>query len=146
MNYALKVNKLQEFDEDLYEDAVYELIRCLGRFDESRGVKWTTYAVRSIVLYVRREKARRQKASALTASEDATFYRVEDAKDMDAEITSQWVVEDLFANLTAEQKEVARLKYQGYNNNEIKRNLGISSTKLNRILQEVRRKAQKLHD
>lgn len=140
VKYALQVNKIQDYDEDLYQSAVLELIKCLGRFDESRGVKWTTFAVRSIVLYVRREKTKGHNENQISLS-DNSLYKVEDITDYDNDVTWKWIAEDLFSVLTEKEKEIALLRLKGYTRAEIRKELNLSRRALDTIYKHIREKA-----
>ena len=41
------------FDEDYFQQGVLELIRCVDRFDDTKGIKFSTYAVKNIKLYLK---------------------------------------------------------------------------------------------
>lgn len=51
------------FDEDLRQEAYLHLCRCVTRFDESRGIKWDTYAYSSLFLHIKKINGRKWRDS-----------------------------------------------------------------------------------
>lgn len=67
---TFSLNKLGvAFDEDYFQQGVLELIRCVDRFDEKKGIKFSTYAVKNIKLflkeYIARDKVLRPKRTGI---------------------------------------------------------------------------------
>ena len=67
---TFSLNKLGvAFDEDYFQQGVLELIRCVDRFDEKKGIKFSTYAVKNIKLflkeYIVRDKVLRPKRTGI---------------------------------------------------------------------------------
>ena len=67
---TFSLNKLGvAFDKDYFQQGVLELIRCDDRFDEKKGIKFSTYAVKNIKLflkeYIARDKVLRPKRTGI---------------------------------------------------------------------------------
>lgn len=67
---TFSLNKLGvAFDEDYFQQGVLELIRCVDRFDEKKGIKFSTYAIKNIKLflkeYIARDKVLRPKRTGI---------------------------------------------------------------------------------
>nr|CAI9751042.1 RNA polymerase sigma factor [Caudoviricetes sp.] len=67
---TFSLNKLGvAFDEDYFQQGVLELIRCVDKFDEKKGIKFSTYAVKNIKLflkeYIARDKVLRPKRTGI---------------------------------------------------------------------------------
>ena len=67
---TFSLNKLGvAFEEDYFQQGVLELIRCVDRFDEKKGIKFSTYAVKNIKLflkeYIARDKVLRPKRTGI---------------------------------------------------------------------------------
>ena len=67
---TFSLNKLGVvFDEDYFQQGVLELIRCVDRFDEKKGIKFSTYADKNIKLflkeYIARDKVLRPKRTGI---------------------------------------------------------------------------------
>lgn len=43
----------KDFNEDYFQQGILELIRCVNNFDESKGIAFSTYAVKNIKLYLK---------------------------------------------------------------------------------------------
>ena len=55
VDVALAKQNMQD-DEDMRQEALLYLCKCLERFDKSKGVKWTTYAFKSVYLFLKKRK------------------------------------------------------------------------------------------
>ena len=51
------------YDEDLRQEAYLHLCKCVVRFDESRGIKWDTYAYSSLFLHIKKINGRKWRDS-----------------------------------------------------------------------------------
>lgn len=52
VNYSLQLLGVK-YNEDYFQQGVLELIRCVDNFDESRGIKFSTYAINNIKWYLK---------------------------------------------------------------------------------------------
>lgn len=64
------------YDEDLRQEAYLHLCRCVVRFDESRGIKWDTYAYSSLFLHIKKINGRKWRDS----KRDETLRKSLDSK------------------------------------------------------------------
>lgn len=116
VNTVLKDLGLQQ-DEDLRQDANLYLCRCLERFNPSHNVKWTTYAYKNILMFVKRKSQITIPTIDFTSFADNTSDYIV-ARPTCPQITFG-MLRGLLKNCTAEECQIVFLKYKGYKTYEI---------------------------
>lgn len=126
VNSALK--KLGfSYDEDLRQQAILYMCRCRMRFDESRNVKWTTYAYSNIYMYLKRTlKARFEKEK----KKHDFLIKVQPDVSMDIidEYTDKIDIENIKSICNEKERMILELRLQGKTYSQISVILNISET------------------
>lgn len=123
VNSVLKKQGI-EANADMRQLAEICLIESISRFDESKGVKWTTYAYKTVFLYIKRTYARDcKRENRLVSIEE---IRVKgDSVHLTGEIErisdeKSELVQLALKTLTPLERRILSLKTQGYKQQEIK--------------------------
>lgn len=142
VNLALKKQGLSR-DNDLRQSAMLYLCRCLERFDETLGIKWSTYAFKSVYLYIRRTNAKQLKHQEyLLDSQEIEKIGAErlEADDFD----NHMKIREIRAVCTPKEREVLDLKLKGYKGNEIYKILKRSNMTVGIQWSSIKQKAREL--
>lgn len=144
VNTALKRQGLQA-DEDLRQSAILYMCKCLERFDPSKDIKWTTYAYKSVFLFIRRTHGKEMKKRSIFIDDDI-FNIVEpvsfplDEPIMFNEI--KHIIDSIKAVCSPEESQIIELKRQGYKVVEISSIMKCSTSKINGCMQSIKEKAR----
>lgn len=147
VNTALKKQGLQA-DEDLRQSAILYMCECIERFDPSQEVKWTTFAYKSVYLYIQRQHKKEMLYKSRLLPDDM-FYVVERREDEKAveRYYEQMEVDSLLGDIkgqcTREERLVIDLKTIGLKSSEISDILGCCKSKTNGLIQSIKEKAQR---
>lgn len=136
VNDVLKDLGLQG-NEDLRQEANLYLCRCLERFNPSYNTKWTTYAYKNILMFVK--LLNKRQATKQARCIDFTSY----ADNMDDLVIAkpQQVLDiTILKKCTPEEKDILRLRYLGYRLQEIGAMYGCSRQYVSQKLAEIRQK------
>ena len=129
-------------DEDLRQDTVLYMCKCLERYDETRGVKWSTYAYKSLYLYSMRVRYKREQREAFLVKDDLQSAAKIIAKN-NAESENGRV---LYAHICASCDELCRavlnLKLQGFTGAEIRELLNLPAAKYKALIREIKKIAE----
>ena len=149
------------FNEDYFQQGVLELIRCVNNYNEKKGTKFSTYAVKNIKLYLKeyiaRDKVLKPKRYGGTAniyappcdSLEKVIYNAQgnDIKLLDVisyegnknmEVDKDEFMWDLQLLVTQNHLNALLLTYRdGYNRKQISEKLKISSIEIKRLLDEA---------
>lgn len=137
VNTVLKELNLT-FDEDLRQSAILCMIESVSRFDESRGVKWTTYAFATVKLFTYRELRKTQEYNAVFVLSGEDSERASDEND------SAYIYSAIIDECDEEEKQIIELMYLGYKQYEIADRLKKSEYKVCKTVRSIRRKAKKV--
>lgn len=124
-------------DEDLRQQALLYMCRCRLRFDETRGVKWTTYAYSNLYLYLKRvlkdayEKQRKQEEQLKMITDVAT---VDDKTD---EISDKAMVETIKGLCSGIEREIIDLRLAGKTYAEISAIINYSETLVSKKMRHI---------
>lgn len=138
VNTVLKKLGLQT-DDDMRQTALLYMCSCIQRFDNTRGVKWSTFAYKSIYLYVVREKQTQRKKDAQLVEESKMFY-MSDNYETQYKLDNSCQIQSIISPCTSLEKQVATLLSQGYTINEIATALKTGETKVRHIKKSLRYK------
>lgn len=147
VNTALKKQGLQA-DEDLRQSAILYMCECIQRFDPTQQVKWTTFAYKSVYLYIQRQHKKEMVYNSRLLPEEM-FYVVEKREDEKAveqyyeQSEIDLLMGELKSQCTKEERIVLELKSIGLRGSEINEVLGCSKSKTNGLIQSIKEKAQK---
>lgn len=146
VNTALKRQGLQA-DEDLRQSAILYMCKCLERFNPSKDIKWTTYAYKSVFLFIRRTHSKEVKKRAMFIDDDI-FNLVEPATSPPDEPTmvneSKYIIDSIKAVCSPEENQIIELKRQGYKVVEISSIMECSTSKINGCMQSIKEKAREM--
>ena len=148
VNTALKKQGLQA-DEDLRQSAILYMCKCLERFDPTKKIKWTTYAYKSVFLFIKRTHGKEMKKKSMIVDDDVcNFTRnepiiqpIEEQYEMS---DSSYRLDRIRAVCSAEEKRVIDLKLQGYKVVEISALMRCSTSKINGCMQSIKEKAREI--
>lgn len=135
VNTALKKQGLSN-DIDLRQSAILYMCECLLRYDVTRNAKWTTYAYKSVYLYIKRVHAKEQRKMLQIADMDV-FEVAENVADNSLDMNVQEIIQN---------NEVLRLKYEGYTKKEISQITGISIREVRRHFSIYKEKERNLDE
>lgn len=127
-------------DEDLRQDAMYYLCKCISRFDPEQGTKWTTYAYKNVMMYVKSTKKRQMQKQ--IHSIDFTSF-ADNTADLVISRQQPKVSLTFLNQCNAEERNILRLRYLGYKVHEIGAMYGCSRQYVSQRLKEIREKLLK---
>lgn len=131
-------------NNDMRQQARLYICKLVSRFDASKGVKWSTYAYKSIYFHIKwRLKVEQRKNFDTMAKCD--YYEVCDTSF--GEISSEQLerqekVKGLLQKCNAEERQVAILIMQGYNHREIEKIIKKSRVKVVEIIKKIKEKGK----
>ena len=136
VNTALKRQGLS-CNEDLRQSAILYMCECLLRYDPTKGIKWTTFAYKNVYLYIKRTYKKEHKRTQYECDDDLMLIGepIEPKQDV-------FIVEDIMALCTPNEKKILMLKLQGYKHGEISIKLHCSISKINNYMQSIRAKTR----
>lgn len=126
------VNRLKPNDEDLFQSIYLYLCKCVERFDEGRGVKWSTYAFKSAYYYGLMYLKQEARAQCQELGEDIIAD-----EDIEEDIDLKELISGLMRRLTFIQQKIVKLKYEGYKHDEIRKILGIGKNSYFREVKDI---------
>lgn len=140
INSALKKQDLGN-NEDLRQDAVLYMCKCIQRFDASKNVKWTTYAYRNIYFYIK-ERVKNLRKKGLESCNKVDIVEFTEVVDEDWELkeANRERIKMLKEKCTSDEKMVMSLIMQGYKINELPKMLGKSRENIRQIELSIREK------
>lgn len=146
VNTALKRQGLQA-DEDLRQSAILYMCKCLERFDPSQDIMWTTYAYKSVFLFIRRTHAKEMRKKARVIDDDI-FNLIEPVSSPIEEPMmfneSKHIIDNIKAVCSPEESQIIELKRQGYKVVEISQIMQCSTSKINGCMQSIKEKAKEI--
>lgn len=137
---------ISQHGDDLKQEGLIGLWKASERFDESRGNKFTSYAVSLIrgymliyieTVYRSKRKGEKLQFVSLDAEyfKDVTFHAAIPTKGEEDEL---WILTD--NRLTEEERKLVRLIYEGYTQKEIAGLLGIKQPTVSRRILLIKEK------
>lgn len=144
VNTALKDQNLQG-NEDLKQDAILYMCKCLLNFDETKGVKWNTYAYKSVYLYIKRKHARQVLESSRVAYLDQNPPKADEeqkVKDV-KQFLRGFKIKHILYHCNEREREVVMLKLQGYTAKQIANKLGVSYFVIQNIFWRIKARLRK---
>lgn len=150
VNTILKEQNLQG-NEDLKQDAILYMCKCIENFDESKGIKWTTYAYKNVSLYVKRKNLRDVRHNGVIELE---INQIQDFKERHISRSQEFMVKYKIKNIlyhcNEREKQVVLYKLQGYTTKQIADKMELPTTTIWdmfwRIKQRVRNMAHENED
>lgn len=136
--------------EELFSAGMEGLWHAIERFDETRGLQFSTYAYRCIYGYMQNvvRVVKRERRIPVAWSLDAKLPGTDELIGADLIGYEDGHPELLLAELarvcTPREWQVLQLSYQGYTTREIGRKLGISAYRVYELLCSVRTKARRI--
>lgn len=146
VNTALKRQGLQA-DEDLRQLAILYMCKCLERFDPTKDIKWTTYAYKSVFLYIKRTHCKEMKKRSMFVDDDIfspNKQMVQYIQEPPTIDDTAYRLENIRAVCNEEENRVLDLKLQGYKVVEISALMKCSPSKINGCMQSIKQKAREL--
>ncbi|WPZ17831.1 sigma-70 family RNA polymerase sigma factor [Geobacillus subterraneus] len=129
---------------DLWQEASLAFVQAYRKYDPTRGVMFSTYAVRTITFYLLKyiERSYRKKVVSVSLdvpADEKERHSILDVIGREGDYTGI-DVREFVETLTPDEKEVLRLTAAGIIQTEIGRRIGANQVKVSRILKQVRRK------
>lgn len=146
VNTALKRQGLQA-DEDLRQSAILYMCKCLESFDPTKSIKWTTYAYKSVFLFIRRTHKKEMSRTARLIADDVFDIKEPLKLPLEQplmENRGKYRVEQIKAVLTPKERGIIDLKLQGYKFAEIGEVMGWSISKVNNCMRTIKEKAREV--
>lgn len=150
VNTALKRQGLSN-DDDLRQDAMLYLCEIIQRFDESKGIKWTTYAYKSIYFYIKRIQKRKKKLKNREIDDEILDCDNEIYETLPSDETimiNDNDCSDKFELLkefcSDEEKKILSMRLKGYRLVEIANELNYSVSTVNNRLRNIKETAKEL--
>lgn len=139
VNDALKKLNLQH-DNDLRQDMILYMCKCLERFDATKGAKWETYAYKNIYFRIKRLRQLRY-----NKTNNVVLIYEETALDLlERPTESEVELEEYIDRINREcnEHELLLIRYvsQGFTHQQIADKLGYSCTKVNKEIGDLRKK------
>lgn len=131
----------QSGDEDLRQEACLYLMECYRRYDKRFGVKWTTYAYKSIYLFVKRSIASKKKEENTVVGGE-TYETAKAANGKEEEYNIGY--KELYEICNEQERKVLELRYIGYTRPEICEEIQTSEYYVNGIIKTLKEKAKNL--
>jgi hypothetical protein len=123
------------------------MCKCLERFDPSKDIKWTTYAYKSVFLFIRRTHGKEMKKRSMFIDDDI-FNLVEPVSSpLDEPIMfneNKHIIDSIKAVCSPEESQIIELKRQGYKVVEISSIMKCSTSKINGCMQSIKEKAREM--
>ena len=138
VDVALSKQNIQD-DEDMRQEAAMYLCKCLERFDGSKGVKWTTYAFKSVYLFLKRKKNTQTKRIYKEICCESLPEPLHDELCLNEINNAEYIVNTVCSPL---ERFIIDLREKGYNGAEIGAITKRSVKEIYRCLQRIRRKIQ----
>lgn len=142
VNAVLEAQKLQN-DEDMRQIACLYLCKCIERFNPEYNVKWTTYAYKSVFLYIRRVYARQKKRENKIIVDEEVYKTVRSPRDLEGEVHTQILLTEIKSTCSEKEKEILKLLGEGYLQYEIAEMLQISRKEIHLFLERIRNNFKK---
>lgn len=143
VNTVLKEQGLQD-DQDMRSQAVLYLCKCLLRYDQNRGVKWTTYAYKSVYLFVTRRHASEKTNEARFVGEDQMADIPDETADTETQTHNRLLIARIRKLLDEKEQQVFDLKLQDYSTTQIAEQLDCSRESVRLRWLSIQQKAKSL--
>lgn len=142
VNTALKKQGLQS-DKDLRQSAILYMCKCLERFEPDKNIKWTTYAYKSVSLYIKKTHSKDVKKNSIYVNDDITSLNLPmETPNMFDE--AKHIINNLKAHCTPEECKIIELKLQGYKIVEISSLMQCSVRKISSSIKSIKEKAKEM--
>lgn len=155
VSFALKSLKQNILDEDLFATGVVGLCRAVNGFDESKGIKFNTYAfwaIRNEILTTFRKKRiipafSLDEPCELDNGESVNFFEIiADSKRFDDEVIVDMQMKQMLSTLSDREKEIISLSMDGKTQREIADICGVSKSQVSRIIKSIYKKWMKQNE
>lgn len=140
VNAVLKQLGLQDNDE-LRGNAYYYLCKCATRYDATKGVKWSTYAYKSVYLFVTRENAKEHEYQSHLV-DDSILEETPTETDIESRVNATTTLNRLRRLLTKGELRVLELKLKDLPTKDIAEQLGYSTEYVRLTWNEICHKAR----
>ena len=145
VNTALKKQGLQK-DKDLKQDALLYMCQCAERFDETQGVKWTTYAYKNVYLFIKRTHAKEKLRKSALIDKDL-FDLNEDVMGVFCDNlcdSPRSELNSFMKTCTQQQRTILEKKLQGYTCPEIAIQINATHTQVTNRIRNIQQKAREI--
>lgn len=142
INTVLKKNNLTK-DLDLKQTATLYMCKCLLRFDDSKNVKWSTYAYKSLSFYIKRVHAREQIKKSRIIPQDVfdVINALNEHTDIDDE---ECYINDILSHYDEQERVIIKLKLNGFNRKEICKATNMSVKKIGQCMASIGEKYKEI--
>ena len=129
-------------NEDLKQSAWMYMCQCIQRFDSTKDVKWTTFAYKNILLYIKRMRSEQRKKDNMIIDEDA--YDLVETYDIEENVSHETMqkLRNLYEVCNDDERRYMDLKVAGYKNHEVRVIAGWGKRKLYKNIKRIKEKAQ----
>ena len=140
VNTALKKQGLQT-DDDLRQSAILYMCKCLERFDPSKDIKWTTFAYKSVFLFIKRTHGKEMKKKAYIINDDILDLNLP-LESTEGFNDNKYTIDVIKGFCTPKERQIIDLKLKGYGIAEIGVILKCSSSNINCCMQSIKEKVR----
>ena len=144
VNTALKKQGYEK-DQDLKQDALLYMCQCAEKFDDTKGVKWTTYAYKNVYLFIKRTKAKERKRESAVLEDDlfdlceTTEEIFDDTRTYD---NAKIKFDKIVALCTPQERQILQQKVCGYTHPQIAKQMNCTTYYVNNKMRGLRKKVK----
>jgi RNA polymerase sigma factor (sigma-70 family) len=142
VNLALKKQGLSR-DQDLRQNAMLYLCRCIEHYDPSLDIKWSTYAFKSVYFYIKRTHAKQMKRQELLLDPEEIENLGQERNETEC-FEETMKVREIRAVCTPKERDVLDLKLKGYKHGEMSEILNRSCITVGVHWRNIKQKAREL--
>jgi len=148
---VLKSLNLSVYDDDLYAIGIVGLLKSVNTFDEEKGYKFSTYAMRIVrneILMTFRKKridvafSLDDKVNLRNEEEVSYSDLISDGIAFEEEVIADMDAGQVISSLTTREQKIVDLMLNGKTQLEISQIIGISQSQVSRIAKGVRKKIE----
>ena len=137
VNTVIKELGLQ-LDDDMRSQASLYMCKCIERYDPKFGVKWSTYAYKSLYLYIKTRHAKEMVKKAPIVPIESCFNL---ATEMDDNIYNKLFIETLQTILTPLENEILTRKFKEQTAATIRKELNLTKKQFDEAWHSIKDKA-----
>lgn len=133
--------------QDYRQVAMLFLCQAAEKFDESKHVKWTTFAYKDLTYRMKRYRKKEYDANALciTQHDEEIVNNVPEPNAYFMEDMYNANIKKLLSRLTKKELQVAKLRFEGYTIPEMNRITGLSISYLIKLIANIKRKTRAIY-
>lgn len=148
---VLKSLNLSLYDDDLYATGIVGLVKSVNTFDDEKGYKFSSYAMRvvrnEILMTLRKKRiyvafSLDDKANLGNGEEVSYLDMISDGMVFEEQVVAEMAAGQVISSLTTREQKIVDLMLNGKTQLEISQIIGISQSQVSRIAKGVRKKIE----